>query len=222
MADMMAAGHRLVVGLTGGIGSGKSAVSAMFEELGITVVDADVAARTVVEPGTPALASIAEHFGPAVIAADGTLDRAALRRIVFADPEQRRWLESVTHPAIGAEIRRGLEQATSPYAILVSPLLLEAKQHLLANRVLVVDVSEETQLARTMQRDANTEAQVKAIIATQIDRASRLARADDVISNEGAPEALREQVLALHARYLELAATMAAQAKNRGEKSWAN
>ena len=204
----MASRHKLVVGLTGGIGSGKSAVSALFEELGITVVDADVAARTVVEPGTPVLAQIAEHFGAEVIAADGTLDRAALRRLVFADPGQRRWLESVTHPAIGAEIRRGLEQATSPYAMLVSPLLFEAKQSVLADRVLVVDVSEQTQLARTMRRDANDEAQVRAIIAAQIDRAGRLERADDVIVNEGTLEELHPQVLALHARYLELAATM--------------
>ena len=211
----MAAQRRFVVGLTGGIGSGKSAVSALFETLGITVVDADVAARTVVEPGTPALARIAEHFGPDVITTGGTLDRAALRRIVFADPEQRRWLEGVTHPAIGAEIRRALAQASSPYAMLVSPLLLEAKQDVLADRVLVVDVSEQTQLERTMTRDANSEAQVRAIIATQIDRAGRLARADDVISNEGAPEALREQVLALHARYLEIAAAMTAQRGDR-------
>lgn len=202
---------KFVVGLTGGIGSGKSAVSALFEELGITVVDADVAARTIVEPGTPALAQISAHFGPGVISADGTLDRAELRRIVFANPDERRWLERVTHPAIGAEVRRGLDAATSPYAMLVSPLLFEAKQNSLADRVLVVDVSEETQLARTMRRDANSASQVRAIIAAQIDRKARLERADDVIVNEGTLAELRSAVLRLHERYLALAASLAAE-----------
>lgn len=208
--ETMTSARKLIVGLTGGIGSGKSAVSALFEALGITVVDADVAARTVVEPGTPVLARIAEHFGPGVIGVDGALDRAALRRLVFADPQQRRWLEGVTHPAIGAEIQRGLREATGPYAMLVSPLLFEAKQDVLTDRVLVVDVSEQTQLERTMRRDANDEAQVRAIIAAQIDRAGRLARADDVIVNDGTLEELRAQVCALHERYLELAAAMTA------------
>jgi len=208
----MASGNRLVIGLTGGIGSGKSAVSKCFEALGITVVDADVAARVVVEPGQPALAEIAAHFGPGVIAGDGTLDRAALRSIVFAEPAERRWLESVTHPAIGREIQRGLREAKSPYAILVSPLLLEAGQDALAHRVLVVDVSEQTQLERTMRRDDNPEAQVRAIIASQIDRRARLARADDVIVNDGRLEDLEPRVLELHRRYLELAARMAANA----------
>jgi len=206
----MSSGTKLIIGLTGGIGSGKSAVSRCFEELGITVVDADVAARVVVEPGQPALIQIAEHFGPGVIDANGALDRAALRRIVFEDPGQRRWLESLTHPLIGEEIRRGLREATSPYAVLVSPLLLEAGQDALAHRVLVVDVGEDTQVARTMQRDNNSGEQVRAIIAAQIGRAERLARADDVIENSGSLEELEPKVLALHRRYLELAAAMAA------------
>jgi dephospho-CoA kinase len=206
----MTSGTKLIIGLTGGIGSGKSAVSKCFEKLGIAVVDADVAARVVVEPGTPGLAQIAEHFGPGVIDANGALDRAALRRIVFEDAAERRWLESVTHPRIGEEIRRGLREASSPYAILVSPLLLEAKQDVLAHRVLVVDVSEDTQVARTMQRDNNSGEQVRAIIAAQIGRAERLARADDVIENNGSLEDLEPKVLALHHRYLEIAAAMAA------------
>lgn len=206
----MSGGTKLIIGLTGGIGSGKSAVSRCFEELGITVVDADVAARVVVEPGQPALIQIAEHFGPGVIDANGALDRAALRRIVFEDPGQRRWLESLTHPLIGEEIRRGLREAKSPYAILASPLLLEAKQDALAHRILVVDVSEETQVARTMRRDSNSGEQVRAIIAAQISRAERLARADDVIENNGSLEDLEPKVLALHRRYLEIAAAMAA------------
>jgi dephospho-CoA kinase len=209
----MTSGTKLVIGLTGGIGSGKSAVSACFEKLGIAVVDADVAARVVVEPGTPGLAQIAEHFGPGVIDANGALDRAALRRIVFADAAERRWLESVLHPRIGEEIRRGLREASSPYAILASPLLLEARQDVLAHRVLVVDVSEDTQVARTMQRDNNSGEQVRAIIAAQIGRAERLARADDVIENNGSLEDLEPKVLALHRRYLEIAAAMAAGSK---------
>ena len=206
----MTSGTRLIIGLTGGIGSGKSAVSTCFENLGISIVDADVAARVVVEPGTPGLAQIAAHFGPGVIDANGALDRAALRRIVFEDAAERRWLEGVLHPRIGEEIRRGLRDASSPYAILVSPLLLEAKQDVLAHRVLVVDVSEETQVARTMRRDNNSGEQVRAIIAAQMGRAERLARADDVIENNGSLEELEPKVLALHRRYLEIAAAMAA------------
>ncbi|HSG87757.1 MAG TPA: dephospho-CoA kinase [Pseudomonadales bacterium] len=196
-----------VVGITGGIGSGKSAVSDRFAALGITVVDADLASRVVVEPGRPALASIAEHFGSELIAADGSLDRAALRARVFADPDERRWLESLLHPLIAEEIRRALAAASSPYAILVSPLLIEAGQTAYVDRVLVVDVPEALQLSRTMARDANSEAQVKAIIAAQTDRDSRLARADDVIVNDAGLAELDARVAALHARYLELART---------------
>lgn len=200
--------QKLVVGLTGGIGSGKSAVSALFEQLGITVVDADRASRVVVEPGKPALTQIAERHGPGILNADGTLNRAELRRVIFADEEERKWLESVLHPRITIEIFQGLRAAQSPYAILVSPLLLEAKQDTLANRVLVVDVSEDVQLARTMRRDNNPESQVRAIIASQIDRAARLARADDVIENNGTLEELRPKVNALHERYLAIAREM--------------
>jgi dephospho-CoA kinase len=195
-----------VVGITGGIGSGKTAVSDRLAEHGIRVVDADLASRAVVEPGRPALAAIAEHFGDAVIAADGTLDRAALRARVFADEAERRWLEQLTHPLIAEEIRDGLESADSPYAVLVSPLLIEAGQRTFVDRVLVVDVPEDVQVARTMARDDNDEAQVRRIIAAQTDRASRLAAADDVVENDGSLETLHARVDALHARYLELAA----------------
>jgi dephospho-CoA kinase len=199
---------KLVIGLTGGIGSGKSAVSRCFEDLGIVVIDADKAARVVVEPGTPALAQIAEHFGNGILDTSGALDRAALRRIVFSDAEKRKWLEGVLHPRITIEIFKGLREATSPYAILASPLLFEARQDSLANRVLVVDVDESTQLRRTMERDANTEQQVRAIMASQIARSERLARADDVIENNGTLAELRPQVAALHERYLVLAAEL--------------
>ena len=194
-----------VIGLTGGIGSGKSAVSARFETHGITVVDADQASRTVVQPGQPALAAIVERFGHGMLAADGSLDRAQLRQRIFADPAEREWLETLLHPRIAIEIFRGLQAATSRYVLLVSPLLLEAKQDSLANRVLVVDVDEDTQLARTMARDANNEQQVRAIMAAQMGREARLARADDVIRNDGSLADLHAQVDALHRRYVSFA-----------------
>lgn len=203
---------RLVVGLTGGIGSGKSAVAERFATHGIAIVDADRAARVVVEPGTPALLLIVEHFGAEVLDASGALDRAQLRHKVFADAAERQWLENLLHPRIAIEIFKGLREAQSPYTILVSPLLLEARQDTLANRVLVVDVDEDTQIARTMQRDRNTAEQVRAIMAAQVDRKARIARADDVIENNGTLAELHARVDMLHQRYLALAAERAAAA----------
>lgn len=194
-----------VVGITGGIGSGKTAVSDRFRALGIEIVDADVASREVVKPGMPALDEIRRHFGESVIQPDGTLDRAALRQKVFADPAERQWLERLLHPSINAWIREQLTKATSPYVILVSPIMFETQQHLLTNRVLVVDVPESVQLARTMARDKNSETQVRAIMAAQASREKRLERADDVIVNDGGLEALDQGVAALHRKYLELA-----------------
>ncbi len=201
-----------VVGLTGGIGSGKTAVSDRFAELGIAIIDADIAARVVVEPGRPALAEIAEHFGSATLAANGELDRARLRELVFQNAAQRKWLETLLHPLIGTEILAQIQAATSPYAMLVSPLLIETAQRQLAQRVLVVDVPVQTQIARTMARDHNSAAQVQAIIASQASREQRLANADDVISNEQGLEHLNQQVQALHQKYLVLAA-----GENHGE-----
>lgn len=196
----------LIIGITGGIGSGKSAVTDRFAQLGITVVDADLAARVVVEPGRPALQAIAEHFGADILQADGSLDRAALRRIVFADPAQRQWLEQLTHPLIGEEIRAQLAASRSPYTILSSPLLLESSsQRELAELVVVVDVPEETQLARTMDRDANDEAQVRRIMAAQLPRAERLTLADIVVDNNGSLEALDDIVGELHKEFLQRA-----------------
>ncbi|MGH1370504.1 MAG: dephospho-CoA kinase [Cellvibrionaceae bacterium] len=194
-----------VIGITGGIGSGKTAVSDHFERLGIAVVDADIASRTVVEKGTPALARIAEHFGTEVLQADGNLDRAHLRSAIFKDPEQRQWLESLLHPLIRDEIVAGLESASSPYALLVSPLLIESGQSQLTERVLVVDVPEDLQLTRTVARDNNSEQQVKAIMAAQASRQQRLEAADDVVTNDGTLEHLKAQVEKLHQKYLELA-----------------
>jgi dephospho-CoA kinase len=194
-----------IIGLTGGIGSGKSAVAAQFRALGIRVVDADQAARAVVEPGTPALAAIAEHFGAGVIQADGSLDRAALRRRVFDDAGERRWLEQLLHPRIGEWLGAQLRSAPGPYAILESPLLFESSQHRMVRRTLLVDVPEEVQVARAASRDGNSAEQIRAIMAAQMSRAERRARADDCIDNSGPPEALAAQVAALHRTYVALA-----------------
>ncbi len=196
----------LIVGITGGIGSGKSALTGYLEAQGITVVDADVVARQVVEPGSTALATIKERFGPEILLDDGQLNRAALRKIVFADPAQRHWLEALTHPLIRAELARQLERSTSPYTVLSSPLLLESGQSDYAEIVVVVDVSVATQIARTMQRDNNDREQVERIIAAQMDRETRCAKADIVIDNDGSLEDLHRQAEQLHERLL-IAAT---------------
>lgn len=193
-----------IVGLTGGIGSGKTAVASCFVELGVHTVDADDAARWVVEPGEPALVAIAQHFGPSVIQPDGQLDRAALRAIIFQQPEQRQWLEQLLHPIIRQRIVDNLATATSPYAILVSPLLIETQQTQLCQRVLVIDVPEALQISRTMQRDGVSEAQVRAILQAQLSRLQRLEQADDVLVNDQDLTHIRQQVQQLHQQYLAL------------------
>lgn len=195
-----------VVGITGGIGSGKSAVTAQLEKYGITIADADIAARIIVQPGQPALKAIAQHFGQQILTADGTLDRAALRALVFADDDARAWLEQLTHPLIGEEIRAQLQQSRSPYTVLSSPLLLETRQRELVDYMVVVDVPPETQLARTVARDGNDEAQVKRIMAAQINRSDRLAQADVVLDNSGGLAELELAVEALHQNLLTRAA----------------
>jgi dephospho-CoA kinase len=194
-----------VIGLTGGIGSGKSAVSALFESHGVPVVDADIAARVVVEKGQPALEKIADHFGPDVIQADGSLNRTALRNKIFSDPGERGWLEKLLHPLIYREIHGQLREADGPYAMLVSPLLVETGQSRLAQRILVVDVPEELQVERSMARDASSEDQIKAIMAAQASREKRLSYADDVIVNDGTLKELANKVSKLHANYCQLA-----------------
>ncbi len=200
----------LVVGITGGIGSGKSAVTDRLAQLGITIVDADVAARIVVEPGQPALTAIADHFGSGIIQQDGCLDRAALRRIVFEHPDERQWLESVTHPAIREEITRQLDSADSPYVVLSSPLLLEASQNSFADLVVVVDVPESVQLERTMKRDDNNAELVHQIMAAQLNRDDRLGAADMVIDNSGSLENLYQQVDLLHEQLVAKASALEA------------
>ena len=193
-----------ILGLTGGIGSGKSAVAQCFIERGVHVVDADHAARWVVEPGKPALAKIVEHFGPDVLQANGQLDRSALRGLIFENAEQRRWLETLLHPLIGEEIMRSLASAQSPYAILVSPLLIESGQHKLTQRVLVVDAPTELQLQRTTLRDNSPVEQVHAIMQTQASREERLRHADDVLLNDKDLKHLDAEVERLHQFYLTL------------------
>jgi dephospho-CoA kinase len=193
-----------ILGLTGGIGSGKSAAAQCFVDLGVHLVDADHAARWVVEPGRPALAQIAEHFGPSVLQADGTLNRSAMRELIFKDPQQRVWLESLLHPLIREEIRQYLARAESAYAILVSPLLLETSQHQMVQRVLVIDVPESVQIERTVLRDKTNQEQVRAILKAQASRDERLSRADDVIVNDRDPAWLKSEVERLHHYYLTL------------------
>ena len=193
-----------VIGLTGGIGSGKSTVARMFGALGVHWVDADDVARQVVEPGTQALRAIADHFGKSILQDNGELDRAALRQKVFENPEQRRWLEGLLHPIIRQELIRQLspEDYNLPYVMLVSPLLLETNQHELVERIVVVDVPEETQINRTMARDGNSREQVERILAAQMPRAARREKADAIINNAQPLERVEASVHALHQRFL--------------------
>lgn len=192
----------LTIGLTGGIGSGKSEVSRRFEALGIVVADADLAARVVVEPGQPALAAISKHFGNDILSPDGSLNRALLRQKIFANADDKAWLESLLHPLIASEIQRQLDDAQSPYSILSSPLLLETEQWRNVDRILVIDTREEVQITRSCRRDSNSEAQIRSIMASQIARDERLKRAHDIIDNNGSISALQEQVERLHQQYL--------------------
>ncbi|WP_439531311.1 dephospho-CoA kinase [Marinobacter adhaerens] len=193
-----------IAGLTGGIGSGKSTIARLFGELGVHWVDADDVARQVVEPGTPALKRISEHFGKDILTSDGALDRAQLRAIVFQEPEERVWLESLLHPIIREELIRQLnpENYQLPYVLLVSPLLLETDQHELVDRIIVIDVPKDVQLERTMARDTNSREQVERIIAAQMSREDRLARADEVIDNDRPLDDVSRQVRELHERLL--------------------
>ncbi len=201
---------RFVVGLTGGIASGKSEVTRRFEALGVSVADADLAARAVVAPGSPALAMISERFGPGMLLGDGALDRARLRAHVFADMAERKALEAITHPAIRELLRTQCEQAEGPYAIAAIPLLTEAGGRAAygwLDRILVVDAPEALQLARLMQRDGNDAVLAQRMIDAQASRPQRLALADDVVANDGHPDALQAQVERLHGAYLKLALT---------------
>ena len=192
-----------IVGLTGGIGSGKSTIANLFVELGVPIVDADIVAREVVEKGSPLLAQIAEHFGKSILTEEGELNRAELRKKVFADENGKNWLNHLLHPAIRERMLAQLNAQTAPYTLFVVPLLIENKLTTLCDRVLVIDVKPETQLARASSRDHNN---IQAIMNAQVSREERLKWADDIISNDAKlPENLphlKQKVLELHQFYL--------------------
>lgn len=199
----------LLIALTGGIASGKTAVAEIFGGLGVPVLDTDQIARDVVEPGAPALAQLIAEFGAEVLDASGRLDRAKMRERVFNDPSQRKRLEAITHPAIRAELARRSQEANGPYQVHVIPLLVEGGRTSAYDRVLVVDCPEEEQLKRLMARDKADLEQAKRILAAQASRQRRLSVADDVIANTGTLKDLRKVVEGLHRKYLELSKRIA-------------
>lgn len=196
----------LRIGLTGGVASGKSTVAELFARLGTTVLDTDCIAREVVEPGQPALAALVRTLGSDILSRDGRLDRAGLRRRLFADAATRRTVEEILHPAILAELGRQAEVAPGPYQIVVIPLLVEGDRAGLVDRVLVVDCPEEQQIQRLMSRDGETREGARQMLAAQVSRDQRLAAADDVIVNEGSAGDLAGQVATLDRKYRGLAA----------------
>ena len=196
----------LIVGLTGGIGSGKTTVANLFAALGIVLVDADIVARAVVAPGQPALTAIAEHFGANYLLADGSLNRALLREAIFRNAAAKTWLDQLLHPLIRQEMLKQLQQAKSVYVILVAPLLIENGLTAFVDQLLVVDIEPNTQIIRTTHRDQVSAEQVISIMAAQCDRAKRLELADQIIYNDQGPEALPQKVAELHQIYLAIAA----------------
>jgi len=198
------------IGLTGGIGSGKSSAATIFSELGAEVIDTDEISHALTKSGGEAMPSIVAAFGPEVVADNGSLDRAAMRKLVFSDPEHRRRLEGILHPLIGKETRSRFSRSEAPYVILVVPLLLETGGYRdLVRRTLVIDCDESQQIRRATQRSGLSEATVKAVMTAQLPRQQRLARADDIIRNDGDIAELREQVIALHQQYLNYSAMKA-------------
>lgn len=196
----------LVIGLTGGIGSGKSAAAMAFAAHGAPVCDADILTRSLSAPGTPALAALRAHFGNDILNQDGTLDRAALRARVFDNASERAALEAILHPAVHDAMIAWVAQQSAPYCLLVIPLLIETGYTDLVDRILVVDVDEPTQRTRAATRDGAQPEEIDKIIAAQITRNQRRAAADDILDNTGTLDTLNEQVTALHERYLQLAA----------------
>ncbi len=205
----------LKVGLTGGIGSGKSTAARRFEELGVPIIDADVIARNVVEPGKPALKEIITAFGEKVVNSDGELDRTELRKIVFENKEHKAVLESILHPRIYDEILRQLDQLSAPYCIVVIPLLAESKRNYPLDRVLVIDLPHALQLERTSARDQQSEEKIDKIVQLQSSREKRLSLADDIIENSGTVELLYEKIDWLHQKYTELALQFKSTAPKR-------
>jgi dephospho-CoA kinase len=197
---------RLRIGLTGGIASGKSTVTQRFAELGVPVIDADVASRSVVEPGQPGLAQVVERFGPKVLDAEGHLDRQGLRALIFNDSDSRAALDAILHPLIRTEMELEAAAAQGPYVVMAIPLLIESgNARARVDRVLVVDVDESLQIQRVQARDGGSPEQARAILASQASRNARLAEADDVLLNTGSVADLRQAVDRLHEQYLQLA-----------------
>jgi len=194
----------LVVALTGGIGSGKTTVSQLFEALGTPIVDTDIIARQLVAPGESALSKIVRQFGETILNPDGTLNRAQLRQTIFQSPDKKRLLESILHPLIRKEMMHQIAALTSPYCIVVIPLLVESGQMEFADRILVVDATEAAQLNRVSQRDNQAENEIAAIVASQASRDARLAVANDVIHNNSTLDELKQQVVTLHQKYLTI------------------
>jgi dephospho-CoA kinase len=198
----------LRIGLTGGIASGKSTVTQRFAELGVAIIDADVASRNVVEPGTPGFAQVVQRFGPQVLDAAGRLDRPALRALIFNDSSSRKALDAILHPLIRGEMERDAAEAKGPYVVMAIPLLVESgNPRARVDRVLVVDADETQQIQRLQARDGSSAEQARAILASQAARTARLAAADDVLLNSGSVAELRQAVDRLHEQYLQLAQT---------------
>jgi len=196
---------KITIGLTGGIGSGKTTVSNIFQKLGIEIIDADVVAREVVGPKSHALKLITERFGPTILTSEDQLDRAQLRTIIFSNTEEKNWLNALLHPIIRQEIKQKISISKGNYCILSAPLLIENQLHKLVDQVLVVDVSEEIQLSRTLQRDSSSQQEIKAIIKSQISRNDRLKAADDIIENHSPDLALlNKRVEELNQQYEKL------------------
>jgi dephospho-CoA kinase len=204
--------QRLRIGLTGGIASGKSTVARRFLELGVPVIDADESARAVVAPGTSGLAEVVGRFGQNVLSADGELDRRAMRKLIFTDPARRRELEGILHPLIQTDMQRRAADSVGPYLVFAIPLLVEGGARGRVDRILVVDIDEQTQRDRLLARDGGTPPEADAMIAAQASRASRLKAADDVLANSGSIRDLRHAVDQLHQRYLSLVERLAERA----------
>ena len=194
----------MVVGLTGGIGSGKTTVADLFAQFDIDIIDADIVAREVVEPGTAGLNAIVDKLGSDILLPDGTLNRSKLREAIFNDSSLKSWLNALLHPMIREKMQSDIKRAKSPYCLLVIPLMVENNLQTMTDRLLVVDVDEEVQIARTQKRDHVDSEHVKKILAAQASREERLAAADDVISNNGDSIALQSEVAALHRQYLAM------------------
>ena len=201
---------KLRVALTGGIGSGKSAAADYLRSLGVPVFDADQVAREMVTPESPALNAIAEHFGQDIILANGNLDRKALRKIVFDDPSQRRWLEQLLHPLINSRLEELMSKNQYAYSVLETPVLFEAGQDKLVDRVLLIDALDNLRITRASRRDNSNEADVRRIMAAQMSRQELLSRADDIIENNASLEELQNSILKLHHEYLRI------QGRDRG------